>query len=117
MEKLLTEFGNFFPGNDTDAENAKKQQPIRPGPYRVSCSEQENIRSQIEEMLEAGVMESSNILWSSAVVAVPKKYNSRLCVDNPNLSDHDMNPLQGVVDFFNFENPAQGGLGLIRATG
>jgi hypothetical protein len=79
--------------------------------------ERETIRSQVEEMLEAGVMESSDILWSSAVVTVPKENNSRLCVDNRNLSDHDVNPLQGIDSFLNFENPERGGLGVIRANG
>lgn len=120
MEKLLTEFGNLFPGTDTNAEyhiNAKEQQPIRPAPYRNGYSERETLRSQIEEMREAGVMESSNVLWSSAVVTVPKENNSRLCVDNRNVSDHGVNPLQGIDDFLRFENPEQGGLGVVRATG
>jgi hypothetical protein len=33
------------------------------------------------------------------------------------LNDHDVNPLQGIDDFLNFENPERGGLGVIRANG
>jgi hypothetical protein len=122
-EKLLTRFGNLFHGNSyhestTVAEchiNIKEQQPIRP--FRVSHSERENIRNQVEEILGAGVIESSKIPWSSAVVTVPKVNNSRMRIVNRHLNDHDVNPLQGIDDFLNFENPERGGLGVIRANG
>lgn len=125
VEKLLTRFGNLFHGNSypestTVAEyhiNIEEQQSIRSAPFRVSHSERETIRSQVEEMLEAGVIESSNVPWSSAVVTVPKGNNSRLRIVNRHLNDRVLNPLQRIDDFFNFENPERGGLDVIRAIG
>jgi hypothetical protein len=83
MEKLLTRYGHLFYGNNpsflkstTVAEhhvNTEDYQPIRSAPYRVNHTEREAIRSQVEEMLQAGIIEPSTSPWSSpvAVVLVP----------------------------------------------
>jgi hypothetical protein len=53
--------------------NTDNHPPIRTAPYRVSPTEREIIRTQINEMLQAGIIEPTTSPWSSPVVMVPKK--------------------------------------------
>lgn len=75
MEKLLTRYGHLFhdPSFLKSTTVAEDHQPLRSAPYRVSHTEREAIRSQVEEMLQAGIVEPSTSPWPSPVVMVPKK--------------------------------------------
>jgi hypothetical protein len=56
--------------------------PIRQPPARAAPAEQEVIRTTINQMLDAGVIERSQSPWASRIVLVRKKDGSpRFCVD------------------------------------
>ncbi|MCO5570625.1 hypothetical protein L7F22_024352 [Adiantum nelumboides] len=55
--------------------------PIRP-PYRVSAAQQKEIMSQIEELLEKGLIQFSSSPFCSPMLLVQKKDGSwRMCID------------------------------------
>lgn len=56
--------------------------PIYIPPYRVSMKEREFLKEEVKNMLECGIIEESRSPWSSPVVLIPKKDNTkRFCVD------------------------------------
>lgn len=56
--------------------------PIRQRAYRVPWTQRSLLEQQINNMLEAGVVEPSTSPWSSPVLLVPKKDSTyRFCVD------------------------------------
>ena len=58
------------------------EEPIYTPAYRKSQAEREEIKKQIDEMLEAGIIRKSKSPWSSPIILVPKPNNTkRLCVD------------------------------------
>ncbi|CAF0725133.1 unnamed protein product [Brachionus calyciflorus] len=57
-------------------------EPIRLQPYRKSYAEREQIKQEIPEMLENGIIEPSTSPWASPVLIIPKKDGTkRFCVD------------------------------------
>ncbi|XP_044126361.1 uncharacterized protein LOC122920716 [Bufo gargarizans] len=64
------------------------QTPLRQPPYRIPESVKDNMRKEIEEMLQLGVIEHSESPWASPVVLVPKRDGTtRFCVDYRRLND------------------------------
>ena len=62
--------------------NTGSAQPIQVPPRRVPFHKRQEMRSQVDEMLEAKIIEPSNSPWSSPVVLVVKLDGSqRFCVD------------------------------------
>ena len=60
----------------------KTEKPIRLLPYRIPHVFKEEVREELKEMLEGGIIEPSNSDWSSPIVLVRKKDQYlRLCVD------------------------------------
>lgn len=58
------------------------EEPVKSRAYRVSHKENEYIREQLDEMLEAGIITPSQSPWSSPVVLVKKRDGTRrFCVD------------------------------------
>ncbi|UYV62954.1 hypothetical protein LAZ67_2002611 [Cordylochernes scorpioides] len=56
--------------------------PIKQRPYRVSPRERSIIQTEVDNMLELGIIQPSDSPWSSPVVLVKKKDGSwRFCVD------------------------------------
>jgi hypothetical protein len=110
METLLTRYQDLFhdtPFKSTNAADHETDtgdhQPIRSAPYRVSELEREAINTQVEEMLQAGIVKPSSSPWSSPVVMVPKK-NGKLhfCPDYLRLNSitiRDFYPLPRIDDF------------------
>ena len=76
--------------------------PVHVHPRRVSATEAQVIRAEVEAMLDSDVIESSSSPWSSPVVLVRKKDGSvRFCVDYRKLNSvttKDVYPLPRIDD-------------------
>ncbi len=60
----------------------KDTTPIRQKPYRVPEKMVDQLRTEIETMLEMGIIEQSNSEWSSPILLVPKEDGGiRFCTD------------------------------------
>ena len=56
--------------------------PIRSHPYRIPPRWMNEVKAQIDQLLQLGIIEASESPWSSAVVTVKKKTGGvRICVD------------------------------------
>ena len=56
--------------------------PPNRAPYRVSVAQQEEIMSQVNELLEKGLIEPSSLPYCSPILLVQKKDGSwRMCID------------------------------------
>jgi len=65
--------------------------PIRKRSYRQAPAKQAEITKQVNEMLQAGIIEVSDSPWSSPVLLVSKKDGSkRFCVDYRSLNEITM---------------------------
>ena len=57
-------------------------QPVRLPAYRIPHAHREDVRREIGEMLEEGIIEPTSSAWSAPIVLVKKKDKTlRLCVD------------------------------------
>ncbi|UYV78077.1 hypothetical protein LAZ67_16000034, partial [Cordylochernes scorpioides] len=77
-------------------------QPIKHRPYRVSPTERQAIQTEVDKMLDAGIIRHSESPWSSPVILVKKKDgNWRFCVDYRRLNKvtkKDVYPLPRIDD-------------------
>lgn len=78
------------PGLTTRVEHSIKtgdSQPVFRPPYRIPPAWQKQIREEVQNMLQAGIIEPSESAWTSPLVPVKKKDGSlRLCVDYRSLN-------------------------------
>ena len=88
LSLLLTRFEGVFqtlPGHTTLTEHkivTGEAIPVRLPPYRIPHALRENVREELKEMLDHGVIEESTSNWAFPLVTVRKKDSSlRLCVD------------------------------------
>jgi len=70
-------------GHQILVDNAR---PIRKPQYRIPYSLREEMKTQVENMLQKGVIRESNSLWSAPALLVPKRSTDgkpkfRFCVD------------------------------------
>ena len=76
--------------------------PVKLPPYRLPHAHRETVQREIEEMLEAGIIEPSQSEWSAPIVLVKKKDGTlRLCVDYRRLnsvSKSDAYPMPRIDD-------------------
>lgn len=76
--------------------------PVSASPRRLSFHERKEVKIQVDEMIQSGVIEPSNSPWSSPVVLVKKKDGSiRFCIDYRKLNDvtvKDVYPLPWIDD-------------------
>ncbi|UYV70147.1 hypothetical protein LAZ67_7001968, partial [Cordylochernes scorpioides] len=75
-------------------------QPIKHRPYRVSPTERQAIQTEVDKMLDAGIIRHSESPWSSPVILV-KDGNWRFCVDYRRLNKvtkKDVYPLPRIDD-------------------
>lgn len=76
--------------------------PIHQPPYPSAWKARANIQTQVDEMLEAGVIEPPTSPWASPVVLIKKKDGSwRFCVDYRKLNSitiKDVYPLPRIED-------------------
>lgn len=86
-------------------------EPVHQRPYRGSHEQRKIIEEQIKEMLDDGVIESSNSPWASPVVLVKKKDNKwRFCVDYRQLNKIiklDKYPLPRIDDLLSYLSGAK----------
>jgi RNase H-like domain found in reverse transcriptase/Reverse transcriptase (RNA-dependent DNA polymerase)/Integrase zinc binding domain/Integrase core domain/Chromo (CHRromatin Organisation MOdifier) domain len=106
--KVLDNHCNLWVG-DTFGEIAGVQHristtggPIRQHPYRSGLRRREAEQTEVNRMLEMGVIEESSSEWASPVVLVPKPDGSlRFCVDYRKLNavtEKDVYPLPRIDD-------------------
>ncbi|UYV76975.1 hypothetical protein LAZ67_14002656 [Cordylochernes scorpioides] len=80
----------------------ENHQPIKHRPYRVSPTERQAIQTEVDKMLDAGIIRHSESPWSSPVILVKKKDgNWRFCVDYRRLNKvtkKDVYPLPRIDD-------------------
>ena len=108
IREVLDEFWEVMsstPGRTSKAVHKVQltdQKPVRLAPYRLPHAYRELVRREIDEMLEAGVIEPSNSDWAAPIVLVDKKDGTmRMCVDYRRLnavSLSDAYPMPRVED-------------------
>lgn len=87
----------------------KNEEPIYSKPYRQPPAQAEEIRRQVEKLLQDNVIQESHSPWSSPVHLVPKKLDAsgdqkyRMVIDFRRLNDitiDDKYPLPNITDIF-----------------
>ncbi len=88
VAKLQAEFADVFsplPGRTNLIQHHIETEPglvVRSRPYRLPEHKKKVVQTELEAMLEMGVIEESNSDWASPIVLVPKTDGSvRFCVD------------------------------------
>ncbi len=88
VARLQTEFADVFsplPGRTNLIQHHIETEPgvvMRSRPYRLPEHKKKVVESELEAMLEMGVIEESHSDWASPIVLVPKTDGSvRFCVD------------------------------------
>ncbi|KAL5516317.1 hypothetical protein EMCRGX_G001610 [Ephydatia muelleri] len=108
LEELLTEFGDVMsnnPGRTTVVEHqvtTTGTRPVRLSPYRLPHAYRDLVHKEVQEMLDAGIIEPSSSEWASPIVLVNKKDGTlRLCIDYRRLnaeSQMDAYPMPRIDD-------------------
>jgi hypothetical protein len=84
------------------------EQPVFVPAYRKSQSERQEIKLQIDEMLQAGIIRKSMSPWSSPVILVPKPNNTkRMCIDFRQLNKKTVQqnfPIPRILDILDRMN-------------
>lgn len=112
MLNLLEEFKESFAISSKKLGSSKvgmqeiktgDSSPIIQAPYRYSASDQEEIRKQIDEMIELGVVRPIRSSWASPMVLVQKPGGSkRMCVDLREVNavtEKDVDPSQTSMTY------------------
>jgi hypothetical protein len=115
VEKLLDEFSDVFPedlpkglpprrSHDFKIELHPGITPIKKGLYRLSPSETEELRNQLNELTEKGFIQPSSSPWGAPILFVNKKDGGfRMCVDYRALNKATIKnsyPLPRIDDIF-----------------
>jgi hypothetical protein len=89
--QLLLKYQNIFSKTPEDLGKTDRVQhrintghalPVRQPPRRQPIGKREAEKSELEKMLQLGIIEPSNSAWASPIVLVTKKDGStRFCVD------------------------------------
>ena len=108
LQSLLTEFKDVLqpkPGQTTLAEHhirTNNAKPVKLPPYRLPHAYREQVRKELDEMLDSGIIEKSTSEWASPIVLVKKKDGTlRMCVDYRRLnsvSQVDAYPMPRIDD-------------------
>ena len=88
LDEVLDEYSDVLsadPGRTKAATlsiHTGSQAPVRNHPYRIPPRWKEEVREQIDQLLQLGIIRPSDSPWSSSVVTVKKKDGGvRICVD------------------------------------
>jgi hypothetical protein len=80
--------------------------PIASPPYRLTPGKRQILQTEIDAMLEAGIVEECESAWTSPAVLVPKPDGStRVCVDYRRLNavtKPDMYPLSRMDELYQY---------------
>jgi len=78
--------------------------PTAQQPYRMALTEMNELRTQLQELLDKGFIRPSNSLWGAPVLFMRKKDGTnRLCIDYRQLNKITMTnkyPLPRIDDLF-----------------
>ena len=117
LRALLNEFRPLFsnkPGRTGLVKHGIETgtaRPIRLPPYRIPQAYRDTVKQEIQEMLQAGIIEPSNSEWGAPLVLVKKKDGSlRLCVDFRRLnsvSESDAYPMPRIDDLIDLLGKAK----------
>ena len=110
LQSLMVEFPSVFqttPGRTSLVQHEihlSSPSPIRQKAYRIPYSRRDQVKSELEEMLAAGVVRPSKSAWASPIVLVEKKDGGiRFCVDYRKLnqaSHFDAYPMPRIEEVF-----------------
>ena len=114
MIPVVAEFPDVFPGElpglppkravEFVIDLAPGVSPISKAPYRMAPAELKELKSQLEELLQAGFIRPSTSPWGAPVLFVKKKDGSlRLCIDYRQLNQVTVKnryPLPRIDDLF-----------------
>ncbi len=82
---MFTEFQDVLQGRTSLAVHRIYTDTVRPvklPPSRLAHAYRDTVKKELQEMLDAGIIEPSRSEWASPIVVVPKKDGGiRLCVD------------------------------------
>ena len=88
LDKVLGEFPEVLrsePGRTCQAElviNTGDHPPVSSHPYRIAPRYRDEVKAQINHLLELGILQPSTSPWSSSIVTVKKKDGGiRICID------------------------------------
>ena len=93
LSGILEEYGDVFPEKlpygpppkrmiDHEIEVVPGSEPPHKSPYRLSNAEMEELRNQVETLLEQGWIRPSSSPYGAPVIFVPKKNGQwRMCID------------------------------------
>ena len=108
---LLSDFKSSFNARKRDLQRTdklhhsmtmKSDHPVKLPPYRVPLSKLPGLREELDDMLDAGIIEPSCSAWASPLVLATKKDGAvRVCVDFRrvnNLTVKDSYPLPRIDD-------------------
>lgn len=71
-----------IPAKEHIIELTEGAEPIKKRPYRTDIGERDLVKTEVDKMLQKGVIEPATSPWASPVVFTPKKDGTyRLCVD------------------------------------
>lgn len=86
VEDLCYEYSDIFhlegdiisctDATEHEIKTPNASQPIHQRPYRLPYSQQAEINKQVEELLEAGVITTSDSPWNAPLLVVPKKMDN-----------------------------------------
>lgn len=117
LQALLSNYHDVLsgiPGRTNLAQHkieVEAGRPIRQPPYRLAQAYRDEVKKELKEMLEAGIIEHSSSEWASPMVIVGKKDGGmRLCVDYRKLnsvSKSDAYPMPRVDELIDRLGPAK----------
>ena len=83
----------------------KSDTPIYKKPYIMPYSLRQKVQEEVQNMLQAGIIEKSNSAYAAPIVIVQKKDKSiRLCIDYRGLNEvtiFDPQPMPKLEDVYN----------------